>query len=107
MKLRMLILTLLLGLHLYAFPSQCYDAMSGYYDLQTGEETPLKRDKLKSYFKQDGEKILVSGNQYNWFPLAMIANNEENIQLVDSIEAGFVLYTYHKKNSKNGDPKKL
>lgn len=81
-------------------PTQCYDSLSGEYDLQTGKEKSLKKDKLKLYFKQDGKDFLVSGNQYNWNPLVMIANNEENAQFLEPISAGVVLYTYHKKIKK-------
>ena len=100
MRVKTLLLATLLASNLSAFPSQCYDAMSGSYDLQTDEEKPLKRDKLKLYFKQEGKVFLVSGNQYNWSPLMMIANNEENAQFLESISAGVVLYTYHKRIKK-------
>lgn len=97
---RIMFFAIWLSSSLYAMPTQCYDSLSGEYDLQTGKEKSLKKDKLKLYFKQDGKDFLVSGNQYNWNPLVMIANNEENVQLLEPISAGVVLYTYHKKIKK-------
>lgn len=100
MKKRAIFFAIWLSTNLYAMPTQCYDAMSGDYDLQTGKEKSLKKDKLKLYFKQDEKNFLVSGNQYNWNPLIIIANNEENAQFLEPISAGVVLYTYHKKIKK-------
>ena len=100
MKLKVLLLSSLLASYLSAIPSQCYDAMSGDYDLQTEKEKPLKKDKLKLYFKQNGKDFFVSGNQYNWNTLFIIADNEENMQFLEPISAGAVLYTYHKKIKK-------
>lgn len=100
MSKRIIFFAIWLSSSLYAMPTQCYDSLSGEYDLQTGKEKSLKKDKLKLYFKQDGKDFLVSGNQYNWNPLVMIANNEENAQFLEPISAGVVLYTYHKKIKK-------
>ena len=97
---RIMFFAIWLSSSLYAMPTQCYDSLSGEYDLQTGKEKSLKKDKLKLYFKQDGKDFLVSSNQYNWNPLVMIANNEENAQFLEPISAGVVLYTYHKKIKK-------
>ncbi|WP_027326963.1 hypothetical protein [Helicobacter pametensis] len=100
MKAKALLLTLLLNSCLFAFPSHCYDAISGDYDLQTGKEKSLQKDEFKLYFKRNEKDFFVSGNQSKWNPLIMIADNIDNSQFLEPVDAGFVLYTYHKQIKK-------